>query len=358
MLAELWSKASSQAQENDWEFTDFAKIVQNAIVSIHNCEITRSTRDLGDIKILIDKIAEIQEDKDNSSEQNTDSRFAIILAELLYKIRCNSTFKEIRQNRTINELVVKVYKLLGHSMYNNQQICVRLWHFSHKLFWMKWWNDKLNRYHAEFFLSCVESLGEYKTALYTKELFAKVCKSIGHILVNELQNEVKYHEDKSLNELLNLISQIWEQYENMTIKENVERSKDENEEEIKENSKGKSKGKSESESEKENENEEKNEKEENNKDNENERKEESIEENKVEGKDEEEEQEEDEDEDDKEEEEEVKNKISFNIPKSKLISEYLKNFRNESVYKFTHHLIKVLNLRIESTLNMKIYFIF
>ena len=174
--AELESKANSQAQENDREFTDFAQIVQNVIVLIHNCEITRSTQDLGDIKILIDKIAEIQKDNDNSLEQNIDSRFAIILAELLYKIRCNSTLKEIRQNRTINELVVKIYKLLGRLMYNNKQICVGLWYFSHKLFWMKWWNDKLNRYHAEFFLSCVEGLEEYKTTLYTKELFAKVWK--------------------------------------------------------------------------------------------------------------------------------------------------------------------------------------
>ena len=153
MLAELWSKASSQAQENDRKFIKFAQIVQNAIVSIHNCEITRSTQDLDDIKILTDKIAEIQKDKDSSREQNIDSRFAIILAELLYKIKCNSTFKEIRQNGMINEFVVKVYELLGHLMYNDQQICVRLWYFSHKLFCMKWWNDILNRYHAEFFLS-------------------------------------------------------------------------------------------------------------------------------------------------------------------------------------------------------------
>ena len=339
MLAELWSKACSQAKNNNTKFTDFAKIVQNAIVSIHNCEITRSTQDLGDIEILIDKIAEIQKDKHNSLEQNTDSRFAIILAELLYKIRCNSTFKEIRQNRTINELVVKVYKLLGHSMYNNQQIWVRLWHFSHKLFWMKWWNNKLNRYHAEFFLCCVEGLGEYKSTLYTKELFAKVCKSIGHILVAEIQKEVDYQEDESLNELLNLISQIWEQYEHKTINEN--------EEEIKENSKDKSKNENENKSEKEKENEENNKKYEKSeeklmKEIEDEEEEESIEENKVENKDEEEKQEEDEDE---EEEEEVKNKISFNIPKSKLISEYLKNFRNESVYKFTYHLIKVLKFK-------------
>ena len=301
MLTELWSKAYSQARENDKKFTDFAKIVQNAIVSIHNCEITRSTQDLDDITKLIKNISQIQEDNDNSLEQNTDSRFAIILAELLYKIRCNSTLKEIRQNRTINELVVKVYKLLGYFMYNNQQICVRLWHFSHKLFCMKWWNDKLNRYHAEFFLSCVEGLGEYKTTLYTKELFAKVCKSIGHILINELQKEVVNQKDESISKLLTLITQIGEQYEHKTINEN--------EEEIKENSKGKSK--SEKENEENNENYEKSV----------EKLMEVI-----------------------EDEEEVKNKISFNIPKSKLISEYLKNnFRNESVYKFTYHLIKVQN---------------
>ena len=292
--AELESKANSQAQENDREFTDFAQIVQNVIVLIHNCEITRSTQDLGDIKILIDKIAEIQKDNDNSLEQNIDSRFAIILAELLYKIRCNSTLKEIRQNRTINELVVKIYKLLGRLMYNNKQICVGLWYFSHKLFWMKWWNDKLNRYHAEFFLSCVEGLEEYKTTLYTKELFAKVWKSIGHILVAELQKEVN-NKNWSFNELLTLITQIGEQYENKTIKENWERSK----EEIKEKNKK-------------------------------EKKEECKIINSL-------------DKDNENEEIKNKEKTSFNFPKVRLISEYLNILRNESVFKFSYHLLQVQN---------------
>ena len=122
MLVELWSKHSDQNKQTDREFIDFSRIVQNAIVSIHNCEVIKNTKNLDEIYQLIQKMTEMQETKDNSEEQNIDSRFALILAELLYKIRCNSTFIEIRQNKTINELVVKIYKFLGHFMYNNQQI--------------------------------------------------------------------------------------------------------------------------------------------------------------------------------------------------------------------------------------------
>ena len=172
----------------------------------------------------------MRENKIKLKEKNIDSRFVLILAELLYKIRCNSTFIEVRRNRLINELVVKIYKLLGHFMYNNQQIWVRLWYFSHKLFCMKWWSDKLNRYHAEFFLLCVDGLGKYKTTLYTKELFSKVCKSIGEILVAELQKEVSRHkDDESLNKLLTLITHIKEKREKNIIywNEDGEKSKEE-----------------------------------------------------------------------------------------------------------------------------------
>ena len=211
-MVQLWTKARYQVEETDTKFTDFAQIVQNAIVAIHNCEITRNTQDLDDIDQLIRKMAEIQEDEVQSREQIVDSRFAAILAELLYKIRCNSTFTEIRQNRTINELIIKIYWMLGHFMHDCQQIWVRLWYFSHKLFCIKWWNDKLNRYHSKFFLSCVEGLGEYKTTLYTAELFSKVCKSIGDILVAELQKEIsRNREDESVRKLLTLITQIGEQ---------------------------------------------------------------------------------------------------------------------------------------------------
>ena len=228
MLVELWSRNNNQNKETDIEFIDFSRIVQNAIVSIHNCEVIKNTQNLDEIKQLIQKITEMQEHKDNSGDQSIDSRFAIILAELLYKIRCNSTFIDVRRNRLINELVVKVYKFLGHFMHNNQQIWVRLWYFSHKLFCMKWWNDKLNRYHVEFFLLCVEGLGKYKTTLYTKELFSKVIKSIGEILVKELQKEVSRNkDDESLNKLLTLITQIGEKLENNTIKKDGEGSKEE-----------------------------------------------------------------------------------------------------------------------------------
>ena len=36
MLVELWSKTKYQIEETNNEFTNFAQIVQNAIVSIHN----------------------------------------------------------------------------------------------------------------------------------------------------------------------------------------------------------------------------------------------------------------------------------------------------------------------------------
>ena len=218
-------------EETDTEFTDFAQIVQNVIVAIHNCEITRSSQNLDDVKILIEKMIEIQEDKVQSRKQNVDSRFAVILAELLYKIRCNSTFKEIRQNKTINDLVLKIYKTLGHLMFDSKQIWVRLWYFSQKLFCMKWWNNKINRCHAEFFLSCVEGLGEYKTTLYTAELFSKVCKSIRDILVTELQKEVsRNREDESFRELLTLITQIGEQCIYKTNKDCSEISKEDSKE--------------------------------------------------------------------------------------------------------------------------------
>ena len=242
MLIELLSETHWQIGETDCEYTEFSQIVQNAIVWIHNCEITRNTQNLDDIEELIRNIIGIQEDKNKFRDKSVDSRFAIILAELLYKVRWNSTFIEIRQNMTIYELVVKVYKLLGHFMYNRQQIWIRLWYFSQKLFCMKWWNEKLNRYHAEFFLCWVEGLGEYKTTLYTKELFAKVCKSIGDVLVTELQKKLKGINDESKNELLLFITKIGDQYQYKKLKVNEEEEKEEikemsNEESIEENKK-------------------------------------------------------------------------------------------------------------------------
>ena len=234
MVLQLWTKPNSQVGETDTKFTDFAQIVQNAIVAIHNWEITRSTQDLDDIDQLIRKMAEIQGDEVQSREQIVDSRFAVILAELLYKIRCNSTFTEIRQNRTINELIIKIYWMLGHFMHDCQQIWVRLWYFNQKLFCIKWWSDKLNRYHSEFFLSCVEGLGEYKTTLYTAELFSKVCRSIGGILVVELQKEISRHKgDESVRKLLTLITQIGEQCIYKTNKDNSEINEEDNKEERK-----------------------------------------------------------------------------------------------------------------------------
>ena len=159
-------------------------------------------------------------------------------------------------------------------------------------------------------------------------MFAKVCKSIGNILVAELQKEVDDQKDESINKLFTLITKIGEQYESKTVKENGEGSK----EEIKEKSKEK--------------------KEDNEKKNKEERKvegqEENKEENKVEIK------EENKIINDKmkikntldkdnNKEIENKNKILFNFPKAKQISEYLNVLGNESIYKFSYHLLKAQN---------------
>ena len=191
---------------------------------------------------------------------------------------------------------------------------------------MKWWNDKLNRYHAEFFLLCVEGLGKYKTTVYTKELFSKVIKSIGEILVKELQKEVSRHkDDESLNKLLTLITQIGEKHENNTIKENREESKEErnenNDNQSKENS-------NENEELKESEEEKESEKEEN-EESENEKDEES--------------------ENEKDEEENEESKISFIFPKSEHIFKYLNIFGKESVAnKFCDHIIQLQNNQNEN----------
>ena len=333
MLVELWSKNNCQNKETDREFIDFSRIVQNAIVSIHNCEITGSTQNLDEIYQLIQKMTEMQEHKYNSGEQNIDSRFVIILAELLYKIRCNSTFIEVRRNRLINELVVKVYKFLDNFMNNNQQIWVRLWYFSHKLFCIKWWNDKLNRYHAEFFLSCIVGLGKYKTTLYTKELFSKVWLSIEDILVKYLQKEVsRQKDDESSNEFETFINQIWEIYENKTLKENWketkeetkdesnEERKEENEIEIKENCEEESDRESQKEMKEESSDKSDEEDDDNSKD---ESKEKNNKHEEIENK-----------------QRENKNKILFSIPKAEHI------FRNESVVnKFFEFIIQVFNFK-------------
>ena len=175
---------------------------------------------------------------------------------------------------------------------------------------MKWWNDKLNRYHAEFFLCCVEGLGKYKTTVYTKELFSKVIKSIGEILVKELQKEVSRHkDDESLNKLLTLITQIGEKHENNTIKENRKESK----EERNENNDNQSK-------ENRNENEElkESEKEEN-----------------------------EESENEKDEDENEESNISFIFPKSEHIFKYLNIFGKESVAnKFCDNIIQLLCFKL------------
>ena len=112
-------------------------------------------------------------------------------------------------------------------------------------------------------------------------------------MVAELQKEVN-NKNWSFNELLTLITQIGEQYENKTIKENWERSK----EEIKEKNKK-------------------------------EKKEECKIINSL-------------DKDNENEEIKNKEKTSFNFPKVRLISEYLNILRNESVFKFSYHLLQVL----------------
>ena len=82
-------------------------------------------------------------------------------------------------------MLIKIYKTLGYMMKNDQDIWVKLWHFSQKLFCINWWNQILNRYHAEFFFSCVTRLKESKTTQYTIDLFSKVWQKIGEVILNK-----------------------------------------------------------------------------------------------------------------------------------------------------------------------------
>ena len=73
-------------------------------------------------------------------------------------------------------------------------------------------------------------------------MFAKVCKSIGDVLVTELQKKLKGINDESKNELLLFITKIGDQYQYKKLKVNEEEEKEEikemsNEESIEENKK-------------------------------------------------------------------------------------------------------------------------
>ena len=139
-----------------------------------------------------------------------DSRIALILGELLYKIRWNSNLKKLRQNKDIYLMLKEIYKTLSILMDYNKNIWIKLWYFSQKLFCINWWNQILNRYHAGFFLSCVKRLNENKTTQFTIDLFSKVWQNIGEVLLNEISN---YNKNNSLKNLNNLFEEIGEKYD-------------------------------------------------------------------------------------------------------------------------------------------------
>ena len=111
-------------------------------------------------------------------------------------------------------MLIKIYKTLGYMMKNDQDIWVKLWHFSQKLFCINWWNQILNRYHAEFFFSCVTRLKESKTTQYTIDLFSKVWQKIGEVILNEISKDIN---NGSLKNLINLFKEIGEEYDDRVI---------------------------------------------------------------------------------------------------------------------------------------------
>ena len=227
MLAQLWSKNNVHFEESDCEFLKLTRIIQNVVVSVHNFESSGQLQNFDDIKDLIFQLKMLINrfyknfDSNNVLKETSiefdkidDSRTAIILGDLLYKINWNSNSHFVSQNKIINLLISKIYKALGHLVYYRHETWVRLWHYSQKLFWITWRSKKINRYHIEFFLILVSRLKAYKTTFYSINLFSKVCQKIGEFLVRELQNErFRDQSNSSLQKLLILVEDIGTRYD-------------------------------------------------------------------------------------------------------------------------------------------------
>ena len=190
------------ANKTDNEFEWLCKTIQNVIVSIHNCEVKQKIEHLDCITDLTDQLKILRnrnynsqdkritpKDGKNFSNQIVDSEIALILWELLYKVRWNSNFEELRHSKDINFMLIKIYKTLGYLMDSNQDVWVKLWHFSQKMFCINWWNRVLNRYHAEFFIKWVSGLNANKTTQFTINLFSKVWKNNGEVILNEISKD-------------------------------------------------------------------------------------------------------------------------------------------------------------------------
>ena len=222
----LMNGTSHAFYQLDNDFVEFGKQIQQAIVSIHNYELNSHSQHLVNIKDfahLLSKLrhrlkyqGDVRSLKGNQINFGNidDAKIALILWELLYKIKWNSSSKSLRQNKNVNELLVSIYKTLGLLIYKRQDVWTMIWCFSQNLFSISWWNNILNRLHAEFVLVWVSRLGADKTTLYSVNLLAKACKSIGDILNDELKKELSNDQDNEpLKKLLDLIEQIGTEWE-------------------------------------------------------------------------------------------------------------------------------------------------
>ena len=99
MLAQLWSKNNVHFEESDCEFLKLTRIIQNVVVSVHNFESSGQLQNFDDIKDLIFQLKMLINrfyknfDSNNVLKETSiefdkidDSRTAIILGDLLYKI--------------------------------------------------------------------------------------------------------------------------------------------------------------------------------------------------------------------------------------------------------------------------------
>ena len=208
------------ANQIDSEFAWLSKIVKNVIVSIHNCEVKGKVDDLFYIKDLTKHLKSLRDKlqmnhknkgilKDDGIDIVIDSRIPLILWELLYKVRWNSNFEELRHCKDINFMLIKIYKTLGYLMDSSQDVWVKLWHFSKKMFCINWWNQVLSRYHAEFFIKWVSRLNETKTTQFNIDLFSTVWRNIGEVIFKEISKD---NIKDALENLFNLFEEIGEKY--------------------------------------------------------------------------------------------------------------------------------------------------
>ena len=215
-------QSGPDTNQTDSEFEWLCKTIHNVIVSIHNWEVKQNIENLSCINDLMNQLKNLRNRIYNSQEkrytpknvenftnQVVNSEIALVLMELLYKVRWNSNFEELRHCKDINFMLIKIYKTLGYLMDSSQDVWVKLWHFSQKMFCINWWNKVLNRCHAEFFIRWVSRLNANKTTQFTIDLFSKVWKNIGNVILKEI---IKDKNRDSLKNLFNLFEEIGEKH--------------------------------------------------------------------------------------------------------------------------------------------------